>query len=200
MVALAVVVLLRVESSHLECTVAACGSLCISAMAFHKKTEELRAIGIDRDSTKCCARSLDECKNTLAFGYWVTSTSLNANLAINDSNKLAHAAGCACSYSSTQGCNLIRAQIILNVPMALTFAVDRSSGLKGIVSKVEGRRGEKLGNSLVEDTQLGCQKIGSIMGIMMVGHEQGGEVHINSRQPKACFSTIFCTSMVGVKP
>ncbi|KUM65610.1 hypothetical protein ACN42_g1455 [Penicillium freii] len=104
----------------------------------------------------------------------MTGTSLNAKLAINDNNKFSHTAGCACSYSGTHGYNLILAQIILNVAMALAFTVDRISGLKGTVSKVEGGRGEKLGNSLVEDAQLRCQKIGSIMGIMMVGREQGG--------------------------
>ena len=110
----------------------------------------------------------------------MTSSSLNANLACNDTNNLAHTAACASSHSSTHGCNLIAVQIIFNVATAHALAVDRFSGLKGTFSKIEGRRRENLSNSLVEDTQLRCQKIGSIMGIMMVCREQRVEVYIIS--------------------
>ncbi|KAJ5376125.1 hypothetical protein N7509_013011 [Penicillium cosmopolitanum] len=76
---------------------------------------------------KCCASGIDERKNTLARGKGMSSTSLNANLAIDDANNCGDTAGCTTGNRIANGINLKLAQIIFNVAMALTFAVDRAS-------------------------------------------------------------------------
>lgn len=65
----------------------------------------------------------------------MTSTSLNANLAVNDTNDYGDTAGCTTRDSIANGVNLKAAQAIFNVAMALAFAVDRASRLNGTVLK-----------------------------------------------------------------
>lgn len=65
----------------------------------------------------------------------MTSTSLNANLATNDTNDGGDTAGYTTRDSIANGVSLKAAQAIFNVAMALVFAVDRASGLNGTVLK-----------------------------------------------------------------
>lgn len=61
-----VAVFLSVECSHVNVLVVCRIALCISALAFHKETEESRAIGGDHATSKCRASGIDHHKNGLA--------------------------------------------------------------------------------------------------------------------------------------
>lgn len=156
MVALTVVVLLGIKSSHLKRTIASCSSLCIRAMARCKETEELRAISVDHATGKCRSSRINERKNTLTRGQGMASTSLHANLAVNDTNDGSDTPGCTTRDRIANGVDLKFAQVIFNVAMALTFAIDRTSGLNGITPQAGRMRREHIGNGFVKDAQLRC--------------------------------------------
>lgn len=55
--------------------------------------------------------------------------------------------------------------------MAFTLAVYRTPGFDGTFSGIVVGRGKTIGDLLIEDTQLRREKIGSIMGVIVVFHK-----------------------------
>ena len=66
--------------------------------------------------------------------------------------------------------------------MTLALAFNCGSRLNGVVSRAGRMRREDIGKSLVEDAQLCCQEVGSVMIMKGVGREQRGEVHDIARE------------------
>jgi hypothetical protein len=112
---LAVVVFLSVGFSHFKGHVVSCSGLCIRTMAGHKETEELRGISVDHATSEYRASGVDESKNTLTREQGMTSASLKANFAVNNTNDCGDIAGCTTRDSIANGVNLKVSQALASL-------------------------------------------------------------------------------------